>query len=255
MDTADSRLFGFQVGRLTTGDIRKAGPAIAQFGRALHEWALAREVELISSAAPADDALWAFFLIKTGFTPVDLSVQVYHGNLASLQQIRENPALHEAGPEDREEALEIAGTSFRHGRFHTDARFPLTLAHLRYREWVARGLEKRHEGHRVFVLGETGRIRGMMYAVLDGDMADLRLGALHPSRQSGLDGYFLYAGALAALRGMGAGKAVSRPQLSNPRVLNIYAALGFQFSDPHQVYHWHLPESRHLVAESELWKR
>ena len=41
-------------------------------------------------------------------------------------------------------------------------------------------------------------------------------------------------------------RAKARISAANTAVVNIYAALGFQFTKPEVVLHWHSPGARHL---------
>ena len=70
-------------------------------------------------------------------------------------------------------------------------------------------------------------------------------------KQAGIAGLSLYAGVLQALHQAGAERAVTRIQLTNTAVMNLYAALGFQFRDAHRVYHWHAPDAPNLLNEEE----
>jgi hypothetical protein len=146
------------------------------------------------------------------------------------------------------DALErIAGTAFRVGRYHADARFPAAMADLRYRQWVRRALTATDSGDRVYVLGSPGQARGFFHVVVAGELADLRLGAVDTSLDAGIAGFSLYAGTLAALKQIGARQAIAKIQAANTAVMNIYSALGFRFSHPEAVFHWHALEAPHLL--------
>ncbi len=251
--TQDSEFFGFGTARYERGGLDALLPQAHEFSAALARWAEQHGVELISTGAPADHGHWNWLLEESGFRLADLSIGVFHPNLAAAQLDGARLSVRLAGPADGEAAVEIARSAFRHGRFHTDARFPQALAHDRYAEWVRRGLES-GESHRVYVLGPEGDVWGLLYATLEDGVADLRLGALDKSRQSGFAGLSLYAGALRLLRESGARQAVSRPQMSNPAVLNLYAAMGFRFERPETVWHWHAPGARHLLNLETTWE-
>ncbi len=130
----------------------------------------------------------------------------------------------------------------------------MALAHRRYTAWAARALDNAGAEHRVYVIGEPGKAYGMFYAVLRDGLADIRLGALAPEKKAGFAGSSLYAGAVKLLHEAGAQQAVSRPQLTNTPVINIYASLGFQLRHPEMVCHWHAPKAPHLVDTRAMWE-
>jgi hypothetical protein len=97
-------------------------------------------------------------------------------------------------------------------------------------------------------MGPPGQQLGFYHAVLADRVADLRLAAGDPRLPVGV-GVALYAETLRTLLDLGARKFLTKISAANAGVLNLYASIGFRFSHPEYVLHWHAPAARHLVSE------
>jgi GNAT superfamily N-acetyltransferase len=144
-------------------------------------------------------------------------------------------------PEDHRAIEAIAGQSFAHGRYHADPFFPDELANRRYLRWVQNALSGEKPEDRVFVLGKPGEVLGFYHVTIEGEMSDLRLAAVAPHLKQTGAGVDLYAAVLHELRNLGIRRAVSTISAANSGVLNVYSLLGFRFSKPEIIYHWHAP--------------
>jgi RimJ/RimL family protein N-acetyltransferase len=78
-----------------------------------------------------------------------------------------------------------------------------------------------------------------MDVVIRENCADLRLGGVDPQNELGFAGFALYAETLRALHESGATRVSAKISAANTRVVNILSSLGFSFSDPEAVFHWH----------------
>ena len=251
---ADSAIFGFNVGEYIACDPASLLPDAAEALAALEKWANGESVELISSAVPAASSGHSLLLEKWGAMLVDTSVEVVHPRLAAIDPAHARLSVREAEKTDSKAILAVVEKAFQHGRYHTDLRFPFALAQKRFMHWAACGLEG-DDHHKIHVLGPPGEVWGVIYSVLNEATAALRLGAVAPEKQSEIAGLGLYAGTLLALHQAGAKRAVTRIQMANTPVMNLYAALGFQFHAPHKVYHWHAPHAPHLLDEAAVLNR
>jgi L-amino acid N-acyltransferase YncA len=182
-----------------------------------------------------------------------MTVQVFHSSLPRAKLPSPRLGLREATPNDRQEVLRIAATSFGHGRYHADVRFPVELANRRYASWVDKGFLGRDDRHKVYVIDHSRRIAGFAYTVLCDSVADLKLCAVAPELKQSIVGFHLYSEVLTMLKQAGIRQVVSRPQAANAAVMNIYASLGFRLREPMTVFHWHAPTARHLVALDKIW--
>jgi hypothetical protein len=46
---------------------------------------------------------------------------------------------------------------------------------------------------------------------------------------------------------MGARRFVTKVSAANMGVVNLYASIGFRFSNPAHIFHWHAPGANHLL--------
>ena len=237
----DHEVFGFASGdwRVDHAALRQAD--VTALEAAIERWARGAGAEIVATTLAASASVAIAIVQQLGFRYVETSLRVVLPRPHDAG--RGSIGVRRATAADRSGLVAIAGSAFRVGRYHADARFPRDLADARYRRWVERALDGADPSDRVYAIGPEGAPRGFLHARLDGDVADLRLAAVDAST-AGLDGYALFAGGLAALRGDGAARATARISAQNVGVMNLYAGLGFRFSDPEVVLHWHGPRLR-----------
>jgi hypothetical protein len=243
----DRDIFGFAVADYRPPPAAQLGRNIEAAVKAIAAWAKDYGAELISSSVAADDGRLMSLMGPLGFRFVDYSLTV-GANLQrkTLPEIR--LGVRQALPDDWDDVERIAESAFDHGRYHADPCFPRAMADLRYRRWMEKALRGEDAAVRVYVIGSPGAVRGFFHVELKGGVADLRLGAVDRADETGLAGFYLYAGTLSALKKAGVKKATAKISAGNTAVMNIYAALGFTFSHPEAVLHWHAPGSRHLCG-------
>jgi hypothetical protein len=173
--------------------------------------------------------------------------------MAQIQQLKPESLprarfpLRPAEAEDHEAILRIAESAFSFGRYHGDPRFPRDLANRRYKQWVKNALECGDPGDHVFVLGKPNAVLGFMNVVVRDGHADLRLGAVDPKNEIGFAGFVLYAETLRVVHMLCARNASAKVAAANTRVMNICAMLGYRFFNPEATFHWHAPNSSHLL--------
>lgn len=128
-----------------------------------------------------------------------------------------------------EALLPICHGAFSHGRFHRDFSQDAALADRRYDRWLA----QLHAAGQVYGLRLHGDLAG--FIAVDG--ARLVLHAVSASlRGKGLAKY-LWTPVCRALLGQGHSELTSSLSAANLAVVNLYAALGFRFRNPTDIYH------------------
>lgn len=233
----DTETFGFPVAsfRIESGE---QVPEIEAFQSAFTRWVRFQGVVVCSAVLAPVHSAWRNLLAQTGFEFVDLSLQV----TLSLPGAKIPPvrsSLRLAGPEDHAAIEKIAAGSFSHGRYHADPRFPQDLANHRYAQWVRNALVQPSEVDRVYVLEEGGRVAGFYHVTIEGDLSDLRLAAVAPEWKNTLLGVDLYIAILHELRQRKVRRIVTSISAVNTNIVNLYSMLGFRFSAPEIIYHWH----------------
>jgi hypothetical protein len=128
-----------------------------------------------------------------------------------------------------EQALAICKGAFTHGRFHRDFNLPKLAADFRYDNWLKQLLE----AHQVYGLYWRGTLAGF----IGHQGNNLVLHAVAEQyRGKGLSKYW-WAAVCTDLFGIGNNEVKSSISASNLAVLNLYASLGFLFSNPQDIYH------------------
>lgn len=235
----DGAIFTFAVADFRPGPAETLLQDAAAIRNQLSARADASGVNLIACRVGGDDTAAASAVQALGFRFVETSLCVtrirrYAGTLPPARVATRAPE-----PADRDALLHIAETAFHHGRYHADGRFPQQLAHKRYRWWLQNALDRPSPGTQVYVIGQAGKPIGFLHVEVTGTDADLRLGGVDPDANPGFAGYQLYLGVLHALEGRGVQRVVAQVSATNVAVLNVYASLGFRFSTPELVFHWH----------------
>ena len=154
-------------------------------------------------------------------------------------------ALRKAAPEDHSSLSAIAGTAFQFGRYHTDPQFPRELANARYVHWVAQRSQRLKPRQSCLCAWTAWRCHRIYGCCCQDGRADFRLAAIDPVKgpSSPGAGFLLYAESIRAVLELGARSATTKIASANTQVLNIYSMLGFRFSKPDVVLHWHAQTS------------
>jgi hypothetical protein len=234
----DSTIFGFPVASFRTGPGEFSQDQLDTFRKAFTTWMEAKDISVCSSTLAPTQSTWRRLLPQVGFEFVDLSLQVTLalGN-AKLPPIRSQ--LRPALPADHDAIEAIAAESFSHGRYHADPRFPKHLANRRYSQWVRNTLSTPSEVDRMYVLEEGGRVAGFYHVAIEGDVSDLRLAAVAADLKTTMLGVELYSAMLHELRRQNVRRVVTSISATNHNIVNLYSILGFRFSSPEIIYHWH----------------
>ena len=244
----DSDTFGFPVAQYRIGSDRIEESQTGALSECLLSWLSRNSVALCSCTVPASNAFWKTYLPRLGFEWVDLGLRVALSGLnkASLRPARFT--LRKAVPGDSDAIGAIAGQAFHHGRYHADPRFPSELADRRYRQWATNALTESKPGERLYVMGEPGNVQGFYHVRVDESVSDLLLAAVTPKLQGTMLGFDLYLAVLHTMKESGVRRVVSSISGMNTAVMNVYSMLGFRFSDPEVIYHWHVPGPQPGVA-------
>jgi len=198
----------------------------------------AKNISVCSSTLAPTQSFWRQVLPQVGFEFVDLSLQVTL-SLCSAKLPPVRCQLRSALPEDQAAIEAIAAEAFTHGRYHADPRFPKRLANRRYLQWVRNTLSTPSEVDHMYVLEQGGRVAGFYHVTIEGDVSDLRLAAVAADLKGTMLGVELYSAMLHELRRQNVRRVVTSISAVNQNILNLYSLLGFRFSNPEIIYHWH----------------
>ena len=240
----DTEIFGFPVADFRAGPEPLNRENSREFRSALTRFCEETHAELVSTRSRPQAVGEIGDLSRAGFVSVDLSFEVVLSRARTAKIPRFS--CRAAEPDDFDEIYRIAGKAFQFGRYHTDPRFPRELADRRYVHWLRSALAVRSPSHDVFTVGPPGKPIGFLHVAFENAVADIRLAAVDPENDLGVAGLALYEGALRLLHERGCTRAKARISAANTAVVNVYAGLGFQFSKPEVVLHWHSPGASHL---------
>lgn len=235
----DTETFGFPVATYKTGASQLEAASRRKLGELFRKWIVTNRVLLCSCSVPAEAHFWKECLPALGFQFVDVGLKASLNGLRSAVFPQARSELRKAERKDWEQIEAIANTSFHHGRYHADPLFPRRLADVRYRDWIRRALSEEHSHDHVYVMGDAGAVTGFYHVTIEGDVSDLRLAAVSKEMQGTMLGFDLYVSILEVLKNAGVRKVVTSVSPINTGVMNVYAMLGFRFSEPEAIYHWH----------------
>lgn len=242
----DTEIFGFAVADYKPGEIGSMFKNPHDVQQRLHGWAEENAVELIGCSVTANQPKWRTLLPRLGFTYVDSTLTYTLAKLQTVKFPRKHVPVRLATLADQAAVERICEIGFRAGRYHADARFPLQLANVRYRKWLANEFVSLGESNRIYVAGEVGAAIGFTHVRVNGGEASITIGGADPAVQSSVLPFAVFIGTLEALRDSGVRRAQSKLSAGNTPMLNLAAYAGSRFSEPEAVFHWHAPNAPHL---------
>jgi hypothetical protein len=242
----DEAVFGFPVSDLRIGGEPPAIADIPLLREALLGYCERTRSELVSVRVPAPQTLMSSVLSRAGFVYADFALRATLTKLDDTSLRKTALTVRRAEAADHGAICHISENAFHFGRYHTDPYFPRELANRRYVQWIKRALSGLDPDDAVFVLGGPGKVIGFMHVALHDGSADLRLGAV---TQGSSLGFWLYNETLRAVHALGARSVSTGISAANVRVMQIYSALGFRFTHPELILHWHSPQAAHLNPE------
>jgi GNAT superfamily N-acetyltransferase len=129
--------------------------------------------------------------------------------------------------------LAINHGAYQHGRFHRDFQLPKSGADLRYDRWLQQLLDSKQ----VFALQWQGETAGF----IGHSNGCLILHAIAEEHRGKGRAKYWWSAVCRKLLASGHSEISSSISASNLPVLNLYASLGFRFTNPRDVYHLVIP--------------
>jgi hypothetical protein len=247
----DTDIFGFPVAAWQPGDPGAIAEDAEAFRKRFQAWAALHRVELVASTVVADDRAWQAILPELGFSFVEQTVRI-RLRLQAFDAPPPATPVRLATPEDGPGLEEIAGSAFRHGRYHADPRFPRSLADDRYQYWVRGTFRSTDPRDRVYVLGRPGTVKGFFQLQLNEDRAETGIIAVAKALQGSPAGVELVIGTQLALKPEGVRWITSKVSAANVGLLNLVTSLGYRLRQPEATFHWHAPDAPHLLARGTI---
>lgn len=249
----DSETFGFAAADYKPGDVRLVFTNREDIRYCLGTWAKVNTVEIVGCSVAASEPRWRTLLPRIGFAYVDSTLTYTVSRLERAQFPRKRVPVRLATAEDQPAVERICEIGFRAGRYHADALFPVALANLRYRKWLANEFASLSGSNRIYVVGDAGEVIGFTHVRVNGEEAYITIGGADPAVQSGVLPFAVFIGTLEALRDSGVRRVQSKLSAGNTPMLNLAAYAGSRFSEPEAVFHWHAENAPHLNRFSSLF--
>ena len=193
---------------------------------------------IVSCRMPASRLQESMILEAHGFRFIEMMLEPSREGLTELH-LAPDPSLTVAHAEhaDMPALLEIAGTAFRNERYHVDPRLDPQKGNERYQQWVANALE--HPSQRLIAVRDGRHIIAFfLVEMLSEGTCYWHLNAIAPPWQGRGYGRRVWSTMLMQAREESAQRVRSCIAVRNHRVLNLYASLGFRFSEPLMTFHW-----------------
>jgi len=234
------------VGTYEPGDASVLRESRKAVGERLLGWASERWVELVSCVVAADERVWRALLPALGFTVVEQTLELAF----RVQTYSASPPTRPvrlATPDDHPQIEEIAGHTFRHGRYSADPRFPLDLADRRYRRWIRNACASTNPADRVYVVGPPGGVKGFFQLRLVEDRAEVGIMGVAESAKGSPAALDLMTGMHLDLKALGIRWIKAKISAGNTRVINLVSHFGYRFRNAQATFHWHAPDAPHLL--------
>ena len=247
----DTEIFGFPVGSYEPGEASAIHADLDAFSEQLRAWATVQRVELVSSTVGADDRVWRTLLPALGFSCVEQTLDLAFRVQAYAASPPARP-VRLATVDDHPQIEEIAGHTFRHGRYNADPRFPLDLADRRYRHWVRSACTSTSPTDRVYVVGKPGNVKGFFQLRLVEDRAEVGIMGVAESAKGSPAALDLMTGMHLDLKALGTRWITAKISAANTRVINLVSHFGYRFRNAQATFHWHAPEAPHLLPPGAI---
>ena len=232
----DSVLFGFPV--LQISRIEVQGPTAEADFAAFEACRDRIQTGLVSCRISHECLNESMLLEARAFRFIEM---VFHPEVSGLQalDLGKPPELtvSRANSTDLPVIQEIAGHAFHNERFHVDPRLDHTIGDKRYQNWATSSFN--HPSQKLYCVRDEQRILAFFVTEMLADgTCYWHLNAVAPDAQGKGYGALAWYAMMHHARQTGAQRISTCIAARNHRVLNLYARLGFRFSQPEMTFHW-----------------
>ncbi|MDH4203069.1 MAG: hypothetical protein OEV87_09250 [Phycisphaerae bacterium] len=242
----DTETFGFGVSVLNPMYDKDSIGNPVPLKNALEVYSESKRVDMITASIPAMQMKISFLLQTAGFRLIDTALSVRYENLhAYSDKDSTELSLTPVVPSEMEFLVDMAGTSFHHGRYHMDPRLPNALADRRYKDWISRSFDSRNP-QQVLTAKVDGAICGFSVVECGDSRGYLHLHAIGSIWQGKKLGHEMISQSLRYLYTLGAKSVGTKISASNLRAINMHARLNGHFVAADRLLHWHREKENEL---------
>lgn len=240
----DAELLGYPVAQLLEFIAHDHGTGLVLLEK-FDIWSADNGIRFTCCRTPQGHLLAAQLLQDMGFRFIELNYRPVKAGLQATDcELADDSLTFEtANPRDRDELVEIATSTFSHGRFHQDPALGPDLGNRRYGQWMANAFDLEHQT--VVKCSNEGSIVG--FFVVEEPNQDhyfWSLVGLAPGMEGRGLGTRMCSSMMQWLKRRGAQSLETSISSHNTPVLNLYVKLGWRFPDPLVTFHRHaIPRS------------
>jgi len=232
----DSEILGFAVAQISKITIQQK--ATSQAAKMLSDCFRREGVQLVSARLPVSDLQSSMLLELAGFRFVEVTCQPVFSKLNAWPVGEETGIEVVRVTQDVLAVVEdMAGRVFRNERFYVDPRLNPLSSDERYRHWVRSAFG--HPQQSLYALLEKNTIIGF-FVTEDQPSGRVywHLTAIAPEYQGGGYGRRAWKEMMQFHQQAGQTCIATTIVTRNIPVLNLYASLGFRFTQPEMGFHW-----------------
>lgn len=232
----DTEILQQPVAEIRHLEIREPEAAARDF-RAFTSWCSEHAITFSSCRVPHDQVNESMFLQAQGFEFIELNYRPRKNNLQELELPDDEFTIEPAEAADRMDLAEMAGSVFKHGRFHQDPRLGAVLGDRRYKTWLLNAFELPHQQVLKCLLGREV-IAFFVVEYPEPGHCLWSLTGLAPGKQGEGLGKRVWRTMMRRHQEEGIKTISTSISSHNIAVLNLYVSLGFRFPVPYATFHW-----------------
>jgi ribosomal protein S18 acetylase RimI-like enzyme len=233
----DTEILQQSVAEIRNLEVRNPCAASHDF-RDYIKWRGENAITFCYSRIAHSDINESMFLQAQGFRFIELN---YHPRLDKLQELEipdDEIIIEPVVAEDKMPLAEIAGSIFKHGRFHQDPELGVALGDRRYKTWLLNAFELPHQqvlkcslGHEIiaFFVVEYPQQNHCFWSLI----------GMAPGMQGKGLGKRAWRSMMHKHQREGVETITTSISSHNIAVLNLYVSLAFRFTVPYATFHWH----------------
>lgn len=232
----DSEILGFTVAQISKITIQQE--ATQQAAKMLSDYFRHQGVQLVSARLPVSDLQASMLLEMAGFRFVEVTCQPVFSGLSEWSAGEETGIEVIGVTQDSLPMVEdMASRVFRNERFYVDPRLNPQSSDQRYRYWVRSAFD--HPRQYLYAMLEEKTIIGF-FVTEDQPPGQVywHLTAIAPEYQGCGYGRRVWKKMMQFHQQAGQTSITTTIVTRNIPVLNLYASLGFRFTQPEMGFHW-----------------
>ena len=233
----DTEILGRRVAAISRIKVLDSYRAGQQFEPFRH-WRDEERIELCSCRIGHDLIQESDFLQQRGFRFVELNFRPVFDSVQSFVFEDRSVDIAEAVDTDKENLADMAGSIFKHGRFHQDPYLGAEIGDKRYRLWLLNGFSRPEQVVYKCMLNDT--VVGFFVVEYGADKhCHWSLTGIAPGFSGRGVGTLVWKSMLMFHKNEGMESVDTSISSHNIAVLNLYTKLGFRFPMPQMTFHWH----------------